>query len=163
MMKTSLRELLGSLQLDMLRAGGRLPSLDIPQNQRGIGNNNIEGKAYVQPKLEGETTIMATTTKEETSSKKEEIITPAGGASDAEVAKAVATVFSKMGELAGNAVPKTYGRRMLEEAIPAATTALAVVAVYGGITLINNKWGRGALERDKLALLERQGVPPQMG
>lgn len=94
---------------------------------------------------------------------KEEVVTPAGGASDSEVANAVAKVFQRFSEFAGEVKPKTYGRRFAEEAIPAATTAFAVVAVYAGLMLINNRWGRGSIEREKLRILEEQGIPPQMG
>jgi DNA-binding transcriptional MocR family regulator len=142
------------LQREMLRAGGKLPSLDQSQNHEGIGNNSI-GRDYPQTH-ERETSLMANPQKVEKTEKTEETETPppAGGVNESEVAEKLVKALKGAGNvvIVNETDKRTLTRKTLEIAIPTASVMVVAVAGYAAVTVISNKWGDGARMREFLRI-----------
>lgn len=135
--QSAIETLISNLQSEMSRVGGKLTGLSAAQIQLETRNNTIDGD--YTPQNEGTKITMASNTARniETENNKPEIA-PAGGPHDQEIANAVFAFMSQASGLQKQA-PRSWKEKALDQAVPAATTVVSVLAAYGVIALVERQ------------------------
>ena len=137
------------LQQQLRQAGIYLEALEqTEQIQDHFGDNNSERTQvrFSEERKEEEHNMATDKTTEKTH---ETNPPPAGGT---ENARALADLLKKVGDAADRAAPRKVSERVVEAAIPTGIVVVGALVMYGGYTLIENKWGRLGMQKQAAAI-----------
>lgn len=138
----------------MAKSGGKLPSLDATsQKWERTGNKKDEGEHNNPAKGEGEVTMHTETVQTPGGTTiKTADVPPAGGATDAQVGRAVIDMMRKAGAaLEESARPKKWSEKMIDASVPAIKTIVTVAGCAAAIAIINRTLGEKRTDGKEVA------------
>lgn len=142
-----------TLQSEMSRVGGKLSGLNSEQNWAGKRNNTIDGDYTPR---EGTITMASAHKIEVENSNEQNVIPPAGSVIENAAAQQIIAFLSS----AGVSPKRSWKDKVLDQAIPAATTVASVMVAYGVVALVERQVAKRA-EKKQLAAASAQQLLTQ--